>query len=72
VSLPPRNPWSTCTATGASPASVASASSADESAPPEQATITGDVRPSVAAANAARQGAIGSTAPAVDCVMTTG
>src|SRR5690349_22919756 len=41
--LPARIPWSTCTATGASPASAANASSASESAPPEQATTTGAV-----------------------------
>ena len=41
--LPGRRPWSTCTATGASPASAASASSATESAPPEHATTTGAV-----------------------------
>ena len=43
ASLPARRPWSTCTATGASPASRASASNASESAPPEHATTTGAV-----------------------------
>ena len=43
---PARSPWSTCTATGSSPASTASASSASESAPPEQPTTTGPARSS--------------------------
>src|SRR5204862_1008040 len=42
-SLSGRNPWSTCTATGASPPSTARATSASESAPPEHPTTTGAV-----------------------------